>query len=69
MRHGLPKRWRAKYPSLHIDGKQATVDATVGIGFCPDHGEDIAQLIKYADEATYRVKNNSKHGFGFAVLQ
>jgi len=51
------------------DGQQATVGASIGIALYPDHGEDIAQLIKYADEAMYRVKSTGKDGFGFATLQ
>jgi len=49
-----------------IDGQKAAVSASIGIAFYPDHGEDINELIKLADEAMYRIKNGSKNGFGFA---
>lgn len=49
-----------------IEGQKATVSASIGIAFYPDHGENIDQLIKLADEAMYRIKNTSKNGFSFA---
>ena len=56
-------------PVILSDGQQAAVGASIGIALYPNHGEDIAQLINYADEAMYRVKNTGKDGFGFATLQ
>jgi diguanylate cyclase (GGDEF)-like protein/PAS domain S-box-containing protein len=49
-----------------IDGRSAVTSASIGIAFYPDHGENIDQLIKLADEAMYRIKNGGKNGFGFA---
>jgi diguanylate cyclase (GGDEF)-like protein/PAS domain S-box-containing protein len=46
-------------------GKQAVVGTSIGIALFPDHGEDMDQLIKQADEAMYRVKNAGKNGFRF----
>jgi diguanylate cyclase (GGDEF)-like protein len=43
------------------------VGASIGIALYPNHGEDINQLIKLADEAMYRIKNSGKNGFGFAA--
>ncbi|WP_371754064.1 diguanylate cyclase domain-containing protein [Ferviditalea candida] len=34
-----------------------------GISFFPDYGEDIDQLIKYADTATYEAKRNGKNHY------
>jgi diguanylate cyclase (GGDEF)-like protein/PAS domain S-box-containing protein len=48
-----------------IDGHNASVSASIGIAFYPDHGEDINELIKLADEAMYRIKNGGKNGFVF----
>ena len=48
-----------------FNGQQAVVGASIGIALFPDHGEDMDQLIKQADEAMYRVKNAGKNGFRF----
>jgi len=55
-------------PVILNHDQQATVGASVGIALYPDHGEDIDQLIKQADQAMYQVKNTGKNGFGFAIL-
>lgn len=47
-------------------GHQAIVGASIGIALFPDHGEDVNQLIKQADEAMYKVKNSCKNNFRFA---
>lgn len=49
-----------------LDGQKVVVSASIGIAFYPDHGEDINELIKLADEAMYRIKNAGKNGFSFA---
>jgi diguanylate cyclase (GGDEF)-like protein/PAS domain S-box-containing protein len=46
-------------------GKQTVVSTSIGIALFPDHGKDMDQLIKQADEAMYRVKNAGKNGFSF----
>ncbi|MGA2554374.1 MAG: diguanylate cyclase [Smithella sp.] len=45
--------------------RQAVVGTSIGIALFPDHGEDMDQLIKLADEAMYKVKNAGKNGFRF----
>lgn len=45
--------------------QQAVVGTSIGIALFPDHGEDMEQLIKLADEAMYKVKNAGKNGFRF----
>ena len=45
--------------------QQAVVGASIGIALFPDHGKDMDQLIKLADEAMYKVKNAGKNGFRF----
>jgi diguanylate cyclase (GGDEF)-like protein/PAS domain S-box-containing protein len=51
---------------VQIEGQKLSVSASIGIAFYPDHGEDIKELIRLADEAMYRVKNSGKNGFAFA---
>jgi diguanylate cyclase (GGDEF)-like protein/PAS domain S-box-containing protein len=48
-----------------FNGQQVVVGTSIGIALFPDHGEDMDQLIKQADEAMYRVKNAGKNGFRF----
>jgi diguanylate cyclase (GGDEF)-like protein/PAS domain S-box-containing protein len=47
------------------NGQQAIVGASIGIALFPDHGEDMDQLIRQADQAMYSVKNAGKNGFRF----
>jgi diguanylate cyclase (GGDEF)-like protein/PAS domain S-box-containing protein len=46
-------------------GQQAIVGTSIGIALFPDHGENVDQLIKQADEAMYKVKNSGKNNFRF----
>lgn len=45
---------------------QATIGASVGIAFYPDHGHDIQTLLKAADRSMYQVKNRGKGNYSFA---
>jgi len=54
---------------IMINGRQAVVSASIGIALYPDHGEEIDQLIKEADDAMYRIKNTGKNEFGFATAE
>ncbi|HUN54345.1 MAG TPA: diguanylate cyclase [Smithella sp.] len=51
--------------SVFFEKRQAIVGTSIGITLFPDHGEDMDQLIKLADEAMYQVKNAGKNGFRF----
>ena len=48
-----------------FNGQQAVIGTSIGIALFSEHGEDMDQLIKQADEAMYRVKNAGKNGFRF----
>jgi diguanylate cyclase (GGDEF)-like protein/PAS domain S-box-containing protein len=48
-----------------FNGQQAAVGTSIGIALFPDHGKDMDQLVKLADEAMYKVKNTGKNGFRF----
>jgi diguanylate cyclase (GGDEF)-like protein len=48
--------------------RQAFVGTSIGIALFSDHGEDMDQLIKLADEAMYKVKNAGKNGFRFVNI-
>ena len=51
-----------------LDGKHATVGASIGIALYPDHGNDAATLIKQADKAMYVIKNSGKNGYTFVNM-
>ena len=44
----------------HIDYH---LGASIGISICPNHGNDLEQLLKTADQAMYGVKKNGKSGY------
>ncbi|BBP05959.1 hypothetical protein TPL01_22490 [Sulfuriferula plumbiphila] len=41
---------------LTVDGQNISIQASIGVAFYPEHGEDGHTLLKYADSAMYRVK-------------
>ena len=43
---------------MDLDGLNLRILPSIGIAHYPEHGEDVAQLLKYADEAMYRDKSS-----------
>jgi diguanylate cyclase (GGDEF)-like protein/PAS domain S-box-containing protein len=43
---------------MDLEGRNLQVLPSIGIAHYPEHGEGVAQLLKYADEAMYRDKNS-----------
>ena len=43
-----------------LEGKTATIIASFGVAYCPQHGDDEKQLLRHADEAMYRAKKMRK---------
>ncbi len=41
-----------------LDGVTAVLDASIGIAFCPDHGNDVNLLVQRADVAMYDAKRS-----------
>ena len=41
-----------------LDGVVAVLDASIGIAFCPDHGDDVNLLVQRADVAMYDAKRS-----------
>ena len=48
-----------------ISGNYLTVSVSIGIALCPDNGSNLDTLLRNADMAMYKVKNNGKNGFFF----
>jgi diguanylate cyclase (GGDEF)-like protein/PAS domain S-box-containing protein len=52
-------------PSFHIDGHELHITASVGIALYPHDGEDLKTLLKNADTALYRVKEQGRDHYHF----
>ena len=48
-----------------IEGHPLHVTPSIGISLFPDDGIDFAELLKYADAAMYRAKENGRNGYQF----
>ena len=48
-----------------IDGHNIAIQASIGVAFYPEHGEDSHTLLKQADDAMYRVKANGGNSYLF----
>ena len=50
---------------VNLDGRIASVSASIGIALYPDHGSDTETLLDHADQAMYQAKNGGKNTFRF----
>ncbi|MFA7398967.1 MAG: diguanylate cyclase, partial [Sideroxydans sp.] len=50
---------------FELDGIRFTIHATIGISLFPDNGSDIGTLLKQADVAMYRAKEEGRNNFRF----
>jgi diguanylate cyclase (GGDEF)-like protein len=48
-----------------IDGHELHVTPSIGVSLFPDDGNDFSELLKYADSAMYRAKENGRNGYQF----
>jgi diguanylate cyclase (GGDEF)-like protein/PAS domain S-box-containing protein len=48
---------------FEVDGNELFLTATIGISLCPRDGYDFAELLKHADRAMYRAKNQGRDNF------
>ncbi len=48
-----------------IDGISCRISASIGVALFPDHGEEGDTLLKHADEAMYRIKQQGRDGVAF----
>ncbi|HYG32889.1 MAG TPA: EAL domain-containing protein [Methylophilaceae bacterium] len=49
----------------YIDGHEVLISCSIGIAICPDDAEEPTQLMKRADLALYRAKNESRGGYHY----
>lgn len=52
----------------HIDGHEVLISCSIGIAVCPDDAEEPAQLLKRADLALYRAKQESRGGYHYFTV-
>jgi diguanylate cyclase (GGDEF)-like protein/PAS domain S-box-containing protein len=52
-------------PTFQLDGRDLFVSASIGIALYPQDGEDSHTLLKYADIAMYRAKDEGRNNFQF----
>jgi len=48
-----------------VQGHSLSTSCSVGISMFPDHSEDCDTLVRYADQAMYRAKENGRNRFQF----
>jgi len=50
---------------FHVDGRSVSLGASIGITIIPEDGVDVSKLLKNADMAMYKAKNNKEVNFHF----
>ncbi|MCQ4166096.1 GGDEF domain-containing protein [Tahibacter harae] len=48
---------------ISVGGKDYLVGASIGVSLYPMHGDSLARLLDYADQAMYQVKSSGKNGY------
>lgn len=51
--------------SFHIKGNDVRISTSIGISIYPNNTSNKLTLMKYADEAMYKTKENGKNGYTF----
>ena len=52
----------------YIEGHEVLISCSIGIAVCPDDAEEPAQLMKRADLALYRAKQESRGGYHYFTI-
>lgn len=68
--YSITERMRKKISRISLvsdDEREIKVSASFGIAVFPQNGEREDELIKRADNAMYKIKNNGRNGTGIAV--
>jgi len=49
--------------AIPVEGKLYSVGASIGVSLYPLHGNSLAALLEYADQAMYQTKKRGKNGY------
>lgn len=50
-----------------VSGQELYISASIGISLYPSHGETVTEILRHADNAMYKVKDQGKNNFRFFV--
>ncbi|MBN9387224.1 MAG: EAL domain-containing protein [Chloroflexi bacterium] len=50
-----------------VSGQELYISASIGISLYPTHGENVTEILRHADNAMYKVKDQGKNNFRFFV--
>jgi diguanylate cyclase (GGDEF)-like protein/PAS domain S-box-containing protein len=56
-------------PVYIINNKKIQIKGSIGVVLCPDHGKDMARMLKHADVALYQAKASGGNCFQFYTEQ
>jgi diguanylate cyclase (GGDEF)-like protein/PAS domain S-box-containing protein len=59
----------AMRPAFYLNGHETFISTSIGISIYPDDGTDVETLLKHADTAMYRAKENGKNNYQFFTPQ
>jgi diguanylate cyclase (GGDEF)-like protein len=57
------QRLRRRIEALRIEmyGETITVTASIGVALCPEHGDDVDDVLRAADDAMYEAKRAGRN--------
>ena len=50
---------------INIEGNKLYISSSIGISVCPDNGTSVQNLLKYADSAMYKAKDEGRDNFQY----
>ena len=62
---GMYWAWNSGYINCKIEGRSVVTSPSIGISIYPDDCSDVHDLLKHADTAMYRVKQNGRGFYKF----
>lgn len=51
------------------DHHAVRLSASVGVALYPEDGQEISTLLRHADQAMYRIKNQGKNGYHIRAVR
>lgn len=57
----------ALHEPVTIQSQEFSVTASVGVAIYPEHGSDVSELLRHADQAMYRAKEKGRNAYCFYI--